>query len=344
MESSTVGNLVWKQEPRLGGLFVLHFDGRPLAATALVDRDLPLEGQIHALEGICWPPPQQLAAVLGATLEEKVPAPSLESLPGDRRLSPFPEGFAAAMTTDEDPSTHPVRRYLFPDLNRSGEVALDPGERIITTWKSYEPELRTRSAADGSLLGNTYIPKKYLRRWRCALTNQRLVYHGSLSAPTSGDHDPSIPLPGAVSDTVGTFREIKDWVSRRNLHWGFHVRHEWLSEFGYGNLPNQKRPLLLRRDDTLFLRAACRLPSNDVAIFRFPYKQSKPAVSEIAAMYADAVREAQPELSISGPQDQSREVHATTITFREKLELEVSKTWTVQGGVPWSMPPRLEVN
>jgi hypothetical protein len=57
-------------------------------------------------------------------------------------------------------------------------------------------------------------------------------------------------------------------------------------------------------------------------------------------MYVDPVREARPELSISGPQDQSREVHATTITFREKLELEVSKTWAVRDGSHGLCPQR----
>jgi hypothetical protein len=333
---------VWAQEPRLGGIYVLCVDGEPVASTSLVDRNLSRAEQINALAQAAWPPPQQLTAVYEAIVQGKQPTPFLGTLPGDRRISPLLGGFAATIDGDDCPSEHPVRRYLFPDLERSGALALDPSERIITTWKSFVPELTAQSSSEGTTTGTgTYVPSGELRGWQCVLTNQRVVYHGRLAVPLAVREDyPSIFVPGPLFEAIAGFRQVKRWTTRPNLHWGFHIRHEWVSELGYGNFPDRKRPLLVRRDDTLFLFAGFRYPSGETAIFRLPYKQAEPAVGDIADAYVRAVRDAQPQAIVSEPVKAARQVQAPSL-FSFKKETEATTTWTIEGAVPWSLPPVL---
>jgi hypothetical protein len=339
MESSPGQNLVWKQEPRLGGLFVLHVDGKPVADCAVTDRGQPREEQIRTLAEADWLPPQQLAALFEAIEADKQPRPSMGILVGDRRISPLPGGFGATIDADEEPSENPVRNYLFPNIERSGTLALEPGEQIVMSWKSYEPHISAWKAGDDSLMSIASVPRALLRKWRCALTDRRLIYHGRLEPPKATREDyPSIFLPGAVFEGIATYRQIKRWVTRPNLHWAFHIRHEWLSEFGFGNRPDKKRPLLLRRDDTMFIHAGFRYPSGDKGIFQLPYKQAAPALRDVGETYAQAVRDSQPQLAIADAVQCERQVSSGSL-FSSKQEREALTLWGVEGGVPWSLPP-----
>jgi hypothetical protein len=320
----------------------LHVDGQPVADCAVTDRSLPREEQIRTLAEADWIPPQQLAALFEAIEVEKQPRPSMAHLDGDRRISPLRAGgFGATIDADEPRSDNPVRSYLFPNMESSGAPALEPGETAVMGWKSWEPEISARKAEDDRLLNTEHGPRALLRKWRCVLTDRRLIYHGRLEPPKATKEDyPSIFLPEIVFEGIATYRQVKRWVTRPNLHWAFHVRHEWLSELGVGNRPDKKKPLLLRRDDTMFVQAGFRYPSGDKGIVRLPYKQGQPALREVGEAYARAVRESPLGLAVGDVSDGERPVSSDSL-FSSKQEREALTLWGVGGGVPWSLPPTL---
>ena len=341
MDGVTRGEETWEPDPQLGGLYVLHVDGRAMADCSVTDRGLPREEQIRTLAEAAWIPPRQLATLYEAIEGDAQPRPMVARLEGDRRISPLSGGFGATIDADEGPSGNPVRSYLFPELDASDGLLLEPDERIVMSWKSYEPSIEARRAEDDSFLATDSIPRALLRRWRGVLTDRRLVYQGRLEPPKATRDDyPSIFLPSVVFDGIATYRQVRRWVTRPNLHWAFHLRHEWLSEFGVGNRPDKKRPLLLRRDDTMFVHAGFRYPSGDKGIFRPPYKQSEPSLREVGEAYAEAVRGFDPRLAISGPADHEDQVSSESL-FSSKKEREALTFWSVDGGVPWSLPPTL---
>lgn len=339
--SSAGGDLDWRPDPRLGDLFVLHVDGRPVADCAVTDRRSPREEQIRALAKADWIPPQQLTALYEKIDGERQPRPRMTALPGDRRISPLADAFAATIDADEEPSAHPVRHYLFPSIERSGSLALEPGESVVMSWKSYEPRISARKAADDSLISLESVPGSLLRKWTCVLTDRRLVYQGRLEPPKAVREDyPSIFLPEVVFQGIATYRQIRRWATRPNLHWAFHVRHEWLSELGVGNRPEKKRPLLLTRDDTMFVHAAFRYPSGDRGVVRVPYKQGDPALQQIGETYARTVHNAGSQLTVATPIDAGKQVSSESL-FSSKQEREALTLWEVEGGVPWSLPSAL---
>lgn len=343
MESTAAAdNQVWKQAPRLGGLFVLHVDSQAVADCSVTDRGQPREEQIRALAEADWIPPQQLAALFEAIEAEKQPRPSMARLDQDRRISPLRGGgFGATIDADEVPSENPVRGYLFPNIESSGVPALEPGERVVMGWKSYEPEISAWSAEDNRLLNTEHGPRALLRKWRGVLTDRRLIYHGRLEPPKATKEDyPSIFLPELVFEGIATYRQVKRWVTRPNLHWAFHVRHEWLSGLGVGNRPDKKRPLLLRRDDTMFVQADFRYPSGDKGVVRIPYKQAQPALREVGETYAQTVRDSPLGLAVGEGTASERPVSSDSL-FSSKQEREGLTLWMVGGGVPWSLPPTL---
>lgn len=344
METSAERNLVWKQDPRLGGLFVLHVDGRPVADCAVTDRGQSREEQIRTLAEADWVPPQQLAALFAAIEAGNQPRPSMGVLVGGRRISPLSGGFAATIDADEEPSKSAVRNYLFPNIERSGTLALEPGEQILMSWKSYEPYIGAWKAEDDSLISIASVPRALLRKWRCVLTDHRLVYHGRLEPPKAAREDyPSVFLPSAVFEGIATYRQIKRWVTRPNLHWAFHVRHEWLSELGFGNCPDRKRPLLLRRDDTMFIHAGFRYPSGDKGVFQLPYKQAEPKLVDVGGAYARAVCDSHPEFAIGEAVRSERSVSSESL-FSSKQEWQALTLWHIGGSVPWSLPSSLGEN
>jgi hypothetical protein len=329
----------WIRDPKLGDLYVLHVDGRAVADTSVVDPRMPRLDQLEALASAAeWMPPQHLAALHEQIVEQRHPQPWLRPLARDRRISPLKGGFAATLDHDA-PSEHPVRRYLFPDVDASESLALERDERLLLTWKSFSPELKAVKAADGSETGTgTAVPAGVLSGWRCVLTTRRVAFIGRLKVPLGVREDyPSIFLPGPIFEGIAAFRQIKRRVTSQDASWGFHIRHEWVSELSYGNVPDRKRPLLLRRDDTLFVRVGMKYPSGDTALFGLPYKQGNPPVAEIAGAYIDAVRSANPAADISEPRSRSRAI-TTVGLMSSKGETEATTIWTVDNSAPWSLP------
>ena len=329
----------WVRDPELGDLYVLHVGGQDVADTSVVDPRMSRHDQLEALALAAeWIPPQHLAVLHGQIVEANHPKPWLLPLSRDRRISPLRGGFAATLDHDA-PSEHPVRRYLFPDIDASESLALERDERVLLSWKSFWPELKAVNGADGSETGTgTAVPAKVLSGCRCVLTTRRVAFIGRLKIPLAAREDyPSIFLPGPIFEGIAAFRQIRRRATSQDASWGFHIRHEWVSELSYGNVPDRKRPLLLRRDDTLFVRVGMKYPSGDTALFDLPYKQGDPPVSEIAGAYVQAIRSANSDAHISEPRSRTRAITTVGLTS-SKEETEATTIWMVDNSAPWSLP------
>jgi hypothetical protein len=324
----------WLLDPILQ-LFVLHVDGEPVADTSLVDPSLPRAEKIAALAGIEWLPPQQMTAEYNRIVAARELIPLGRPLPGNRRISPCRGGFGATIDGDSGPTGHPLGRYLFPEVDASGQLTLDPGESILTSWKSYVPTLEARREPTGDVTTTgTDVPSE-IRNWRVTVTDRRVTYIAALKPPTAKRDDyPSVFLPPALFERIAAYRQIKRWATRPNLYWGFHIRHEWITSIACGNIPTRKRPLLLRYDDTMFIEATIRYPAGIAsAVFRLPYKQGAPPLEEVASSCARAVESSAPARTPSPVE---------TVTIQRgsrKPDTEVRSTWAIDGAHPWSIPP-----
>jgi len=332
------GQTTWESDSSLCGLYVLHVDGVPTASTALVDRNRSRTEQISSLAQIAWPPPQQLTSVFNVISEAKEVDYPFESIVDGRKITPLHGGFDATIDGDEEPSSHPIRRYLFPELESKGPLALDPGEQVLATWRSFTPDIRQRRTQDETSPGRgpTHVPRE-LRDYTCVLTNHRLVFHGrlDLGGARKGDY-PSIFLPTVLFESIAAYRQIKRWSHRPNLHWGFHLRHEWITTLGFGNVPGKRRPLLSTiADDTLYIHAALNFPNGDLAVFRLPFKRSELSHIEVASMYFEAVTNVRPNAPASGPIETPFRVPSS----RPGHYVQHAMTnWEIEEAYPWSLP------
>ena len=331
----------WVLDPALGGLFVLYLDGKPMATTALVDRGAPRREQMEALAKLDWVPPQQMKQVYEATVQGHMPDPTGLVLPGERRVSPLFDNLAAINDADEDASDHPVRRYLFPDVNRGGTLALEPGEQVLASWQALRPVLLTRGH-DGPVRSDltTRVPSE-LHHALGVLTTKRLVCLGHLDVPLAAREDYSIMLglvSPALNELRATFRQVKRWHNRPNLYWGLHIRHEWASMVGHGHVPDHKGPLLKRNERTDFVAGGFVYPSGATGIMHLRLTDDQPPATSLAAQYLAAVQADQPQASVTGPEKSTRPVAA--LGFSSRKETEETTFWRVSGTVPLSLPTR----
>jgi hypothetical protein len=338
MSESVAESKDWVKDPKLGNLYVLYVDGIATASTALVDRSDSRGEQISELAQIDWLPPQQMSATYETIVQANHSEPTGAHLDGDRRYNPLRGGFGATIDCDQ-PVHHPVRDYLFPNLERSGSLALDAGESVISTWKSFKPRLAGRKQEGGvRVTSRTHVPYSELRDCVGILTNRRLVFHGRLHFAVAVREDyPSIFLPPVLFESIATFRQIKRWSTRDNLHWGFHVRHEWTSEVVGGSIPDRKKPVLAANDQTQFLECGIPLLPHSTALFRIPFRGDE-LVGNQANECIEAIRSAEPRRVISGPIEAKRTLPSSKV-FSKKTEEEVTSTWKIAGAVPWTLPP-----
>jgi hypothetical protein len=334
--------VTWVAQRSLGDLFVLHLDGEPAATTALVDRSAPRKEQMEALARLDWVPPQQMTQVYEATMQDRMPKPSSLVLPGGRRMGPLFSNVASISDGDEDASSHPVRRYLYPDVNRGGTLALEPEEEVITSWQAFKPVILTRSK-DGTTktASSTKVPNE-LRKVLGVLTTKRLVCFGHLDVPVAVREDYSLKLalvsPG-LEELRATFRQVKRWHNRPNMYWGVHIRHEWASMVGHGSVPDHKGPLIKRHERTDFVAGAFVYPFGAVGILHIRPKEGQPTAASLAARYLDAVKADQPQITIAGPEKSTRAVAA--LGFSSRKETEETQAWSISGTVPQSLPNQL---
>lgn len=332
----------WVPEPALGGLFVLHLDGKPTATTSLVDRGATRREQMEALARLDWVPPQQMTQVYETTVQDRMPEPSAVVLPGNRHIGPLFNNLAAISDGDEDASGHPVRRYLYPDVNRDGTLALEPGERVLVHWQVVlRPVLLTRGQ-DGRVRSDSFtkVPHE-LRHVLGVLTTKRLVCIGHLEVPLAVREDYSLMLglvsPG-LNELRAAFRQVKRWHNRPNLYWGLHIRHEWASIVGHGYIPDHKGPLLKRNERTDFVVGGFVYPFGPTGIIHLRPTDDQPPAASLAAQYLAAVQADQPQASITGPEKSTRPV--PPLGFSSRMETEETTAWQVSDTAPLSLPAR----
>lgn len=338
---SAAPTIAWVPEPALGGLFILHLDGKPTTATALVDRGASRRDQMEALAHLDWAPPLQMKQIFEATMQDRMPEPSTEALPDGRHLSPLFANIAAICDGDEDASDHPVRRYLFPDVNRGGALALDPGEQVLASWQSRPPIVLMRGT-DGAVKTDwsTNVPSE-LRYPLALLTTKRLACIGHLHLPVAarGDHSMVLSLVSPTLDNLrATFRQVNRLRTQPNLFWGLHIRHEWVSLVGQGFILDHKGPLIDRNERSDFVAGGFVYPSGATGILHLRPRKGQPPADQLAAQFLAAVQADQPHVSVTGSEKYTRSVPGLGFTSRK--ETEETTIWRISGTVPRSLPAR----
>lgn len=192
----------WIADPGLGGVYRLERSGELTTATSLVDRELPREQQLAALDAIDWAPAAMVDWARKRVEDAAEPKLSRPELPDGRVAQPFWLN-SLGLNMGDGPAAHPVTRYLWPSLS-GGEPSLDPGEEVLHEYPAQHAHLSAPSSAEQAYsaseigTGKTGAP-------RIILTNQRLI----VVAPRP---------PEAVQDDRAW------WVS--------HFRYEWIYEVG----------------------------------------------------------------------------------------------------------------
>ena len=361
-DDSTSPGEVWQRDASLAGLFVLHVNGECFADTALVDRGRPRGEQVRELAKLDWPPPQQIAAVYEATVQARMPVPVRLSLPRGRHAGPLLGGLAVFIDGDEEPCDHPVRNYLYPAIKPDGKLVLGSEERILTTWRSGGPHAYmlhegdrlpssmvpgfgtkrgwSHCADDGGISSSPTQEPSDLIGWKAFLTSERLIYWARINVPFAVREDYSLKLgliSPALDDLRATFRQVHRWHERPNLYWGFHVRHEWVSHFGFGRYPERKKPLFGEAPPSDFIVTGFRFPVANSARFHVPFRQREPTPEKIATAYREAIHASQPAAQNGKPTVDTRQT-TTSVGLRFRKETEETTIWLVEGTQPYSLP------
>jgi hypothetical protein len=192
----------WISDPGLGGVYRLERKGEPTTATFLVDRALPRNEQLAALDAIGWAPRAMVDWVRKRVEDENEPKLSRPELPAGRVNHPFWLN-SLGLNIGDEPQTHPVTRYLWPSVS-GGEPSLDAGERVLNEYRAPHVHLSAPSSADQAY-SSSEIGTGKTGATRIFVTNQRVI----VVAVRSQD---------AVQDG-------KAW-------WVSHFRHEWIYEVG----------------------------------------------------------------------------------------------------------------
>jgi hypothetical protein len=192
----------WIADPGLGGVYRLERKGEPTTATFLVDRELPRDAQLAALDAIGWAPRAMVDWVRKRVEDESEPKLSRPELPAGRVSHPFWLN-SLGLNVGDGPQTHPVARYLWPSLS-GGEPSLDADEQVLHEYRSPHVHLSAPGSAEQPS-SSSEIGTGKTGAVRIFVTNQRLI----VVAARSQD---------AVQD--GT-----EW-------WVSHFRHEWIYEIG----------------------------------------------------------------------------------------------------------------
>lgn len=192
----------WISEPGLGGVYRLERKGEPTTATFLVDRELPRDEQLAALDAIGWAPRTMVDWVRKRVEDENEPKLSRPELPAGRVNHPFWLN-SLGLNVGDGPQTHPVTRYLWPSVS-GGEPSLDAGEQVLHEYRSQHVHLSAPSSSDQAYSGSE-IGAGNTGAARIFVTNQRLIV-----------------VAARAQDVV---QDGKAW-------WVSHFRHEWIYETG----------------------------------------------------------------------------------------------------------------
>jgi hypothetical protein len=294
----------WIPDPGLGGVYRLERKGEPTTATFLVDRELPRDEQLAALDAIDWAPRTMVDWVRKRVEDENEPKLSRPELPAGRVNHPFWLN-ALGLTVDDAPETHAVTRYLWPSLS-GGAPSLDAGEQVLHEYRSEHVHLSAPSSA-GQAYSSSAIGTGKTGATRIFLTNQRLIVVAALSQD-------------AVQDG-------KAW-------WVSHFRHEWIYEVGMESKKKFKVKMLTLKpkpgtethETALYLRM--RQSGTGVHELKFPEFADAPFITSLLAT-----------LRASGGRSISEASYHHDHPVRDLTGVEVDRAATVIGGaIPYSLP------
>lgn len=192
----------WIADPGLGGVYRLERKGEPTTATFLVDRELPRDQQLAALDAVGWAPRTMVDWVRKRIEDESEPKLARPELPPGRVTHPFWLN-SLGLNVGDGPQAHPVTRYLWPSLSGGGP-SLDDGEQVLHEYRSQHVHLSAPSSAEQAY-SSVEIGTGKTDAARIFVTNQRLIVVAARSQEVVEDGR-------------------KWWVS--------HFRHEWIYEVG----------------------------------------------------------------------------------------------------------------
>jgi hypothetical protein len=289
----------WIADPGLGGVYRLERKGEPTTATFLVDRELPKDEQLAALDAIDWAPRAMVDWVRKRVEDENEPKLSRPELPAGRVNHPFWLN-SLGLNMGDGPQAHPVTRYLWPSLS-SGEPSLDSGEQILHEYRAQHVHLSAPSSAEQAY-SSSEIGTGKTGATRIFVTNQRLISVAQRSQDAAQDG--------------------KAW-------WAAHFRYEWVYEVGTESTKKFKVKMIS-------LKPKPGTETHETALY-VRMRQSGAAVHELKfPEFADA--SFIPNLLAAIATTPSRSVSDTSY-HHEATGLEMNRTATViSGEIPFSLP------
>lgn len=219
----------WKRT--VAGLFQLHRDGAPTPITSYVDHGLLRSAQLEQLgTTIDWLPEQVAAAAFEQVMEDNYAAPAeIKPVTSGRVFGPAPMRLPVLLSPGEGEGGHALRPYLWPVLDASGNLALEPGEQLIDRWWVEAPR-----------------SMKYASDCHSHLTTHRIATIGKLSLPAGQREDYKLGL-GLISPTLmegfAAMKQIGRIGQNKGRKWVQHVRYEWLTSVGKSTVTKSKQKL-----------------------------------------------------------------------------------------------------
>lgn len=290
----------WISDPGLGGVYRLERKGEPTTETFLVDRELPRDEQLAALDKIGWAPHGMVDWLRKRIENENEPKLARPELPPGRVNHPFWLN-TPGLNIGDGLHTHPVTRYLWPSLS-GGEPSLDEGERVLHEYRSQHVHLSAPSSAEQAY-SSAEIGTGKTAAARIFVTNQRLIV-----------------VAARAQDAVQDGRAW--WVS--------HFRHEWIYETGIESSKKFKVKMIT-------LKPKPGTETHETALY-VRMRQSGAAVHELKfSEIADQAFIANLVAAITGA-GPGRAVSDTSY-HHEATGIEVDRTAKiVSGEIPYSLP------
>ena len=192
----------WISDVGLGGVYRLARKGELTTATSLVDRELPRDKQLTALDDVGWAPRTMVEWVRKRIEDENEPKLARPQLPAGRVSHPFWLN-SLGLNVADGPEAHPVTRYLWPSLSGGGP-SLDEGEQMLHEYRSEHAYLSAPSSAEQAC-SSAEIGTGKTGTARVFVTNKRLIVVAARS---------------------------QDVVQDGRAWWVSHFRHEWIYEVG----------------------------------------------------------------------------------------------------------------
>ena len=368
--TETVTQYEWRHDEASGGLYVLYADGVRTPRTALVDRNAPRAEQLDQVNSLDWLPDYNLSRYFERIVTGSRPVLDFHPLPPDRLYDPFDDfpNLSTVVDIEENPSAHSLRSYLWPVLDPSGQLVLEPGEAHVASIPIRPPRMgAVKTIAENKAL--KYGLVQYTKRAVLLLTTKRLVVTARIIPPAKVQQDyaggssvsgKSLGL-ALISPTGGFFTpDLADMLAYRRgrqrkrqlagLSPVMHVRFEWLAAVGFRvDIVQRSRALLRKRqpprvDDAAIVVHARHAGLGDQALLRyaFPFDvHERSSAESFGTQIANSVHGA--------GQVSCDDAELTTVPIQagkpglnaiEGGERRI-QTWAVRGGIPLSVPARL---